>query len=230
VQERPSVYASEATVERNYAKWKSFDADAALLELDNEDTTTEGKSMRLNADQGSAFLTADGYTKDREEYDLDQDIEQSMGNLKKILAQNFKDAAVLKQEGNELLRAGEAVGAIKKYQSGLATLQLASQAAVLMTTSLADKQSKLVADLHRNLAAAHLAVSDFEAALTSADEALQVDGSDDKARYRRALALVRLQRFEDASLEVRRLEDARDGGSDPAVQKLKEDISASKKV
>lgn len=35
--------------------------------------------MRLSAGQGSAMLNCEGYTKDREEYDLDQDIERNMG-------------------------------------------------------------------------------------------------------------------------------------------------------
>ena len=39
----------------------------------------EGKTMRLSAGQGSAMLNCEGYTKDREEYDLDQDIERNMG-------------------------------------------------------------------------------------------------------------------------------------------------------
>ena len=42
VQERPCVVAPAAgRFDDNYAKWKKFDADAALLELDNEDTTEE---------------------------------------------------------------------------------------------------------------------------------------------------------------------------------------------
>ena len=41
--------------------------------------TQEGKTMRLSAGQGSAMLNCEGYTKDREEYDLDQDIERNMG-------------------------------------------------------------------------------------------------------------------------------------------------------
>lgn len=189
VQERPSVVTSGGgRLEQNYSKWKNFDADAALLELDNEDTTEEGKTMRLSAGQGSAMLNCEGYTKDREEYDLDQDIERNMGGLKKIIAQNFKDASGLKTEGNELLKSGQAQEAISnlvllmgdvfscvclssahlfikaifrkcvkvleklyalsrcltqvqgKYQEGLETLQLAQQASVLMSSSLADKQ------------------------------------------------------------------------------------------
>ena len=142
VQERPSVCQPKASsaMEQSYAKWKSFDADAALLQLDNEDTAEEGKTMRLNADQGSAFLTTEGYTKDREEYDLDEDIQRNMGSLKQILAQNFKDASALKMEGNEMLRVGQAKEAIDKYAQGISTLQLAGHASVLMTSSLAEKQ------------------------------------------------------------------------------------------
>ena len=143
VLERPSVCGpatSPNAMEQSYSKWKNFDADAALLQLDNEETTEEGKTMRLNADQGSAFLSTEGYTKEREEYDLDQDIQRNMGNLKQILAQNFKDASALKADGNEMLQAGQPKEAIARYTEGLATLQLASHASVLMTASLADKQ------------------------------------------------------------------------------------------
>ena len=172
VLERPSVVASQGgRLDDNYSKWKKFDADAALLELDNEDTTEEGKAMRLSSGQGSAMLNCEGYTKDREEYDLDQDIERNMGGLKKIIAQNFKDASGLKGEGNELLKSGKAHEAIGKYREGLENLQLAQQASVLMSSSLAAKQSCLVADLWKNLAAAQLAISDFQGALASADEA-----------------------------------------------------------
>ena len=42
VQERPCVVAPAAKrCEDHYAKWKKFDADAALLELDNEETTED---------------------------------------------------------------------------------------------------------------------------------------------------------------------------------------------
>ena len=141
IQERPCILGAQSgQVENSYSKWKNFDADAALLELDNEDTTEEGKAMRLSAGQGSAMLNCEGYTKDREEYDLDQDIERNMGDLKKILAQNFKDASALKLEGNDLLRSGQVELAKKKYREGLEALQLSQQASVLLSPSLSAKQ------------------------------------------------------------------------------------------
>eukprot|EP00435_Cladocopium_sp_Y103_P054536 s958_g17.t1 len=223
VQERPCVVAPAAgRFDDNYAKWKKFDADAALLELDNEDTTEEGKTMRLSAGQGSAMLNCEGYTKDREEYDLDQDVERNMGGLKKIIAQNFKDASGLKAEGNDLMRSGQVAEAIQKYQAGLDTLHLAREASVLMSASLAAKQSSLVADLYKNLSAAQLKNNDFTAALSSADAAIQAC-DDEKARYRRAMALLRLKRIPEARTEA----EALAAGGDPAVQKLLAEVAAS---
>ncbi|CAJ1370248.1 unnamed protein product [Effrenium voratum] len=218
MQERPCVTSEQRLLEQNYKKWNKFDADAAMLEIDNADTTEEGKAMRLSAGQGSAMLNCEGYTKDREEYDLDQDIERNMGGLKQLLAQNLKDASQLKMEGNTMLRAGQAKEAADQYRKGIETLQLARQASVLMSASLADKQSQLLADLNKNLAAAQLAISDFSGALASADEALTVS-DDEKARYRRAVALVRLKRLDEARKEVEKLDS-----SDPAVQKLKSEL------
>ena len=48
VLERPCLVAPAAgRLEENYDKWKKFDADAALLELDNEDTTEVGDDLFL---------------------------------------------------------------------------------------------------------------------------------------------------------------------------------------
>merc|ERR1712224_899281 len=194
-------------------------ADAAILELDNEGTTEEGTAMRCTATKGSATINAEGYTKSREEHDLDEEIQQHMGGLKKVLAQNFRDASSLKAEGNELLRAGRAAEAAATYEKALDTMQLAGQASVIMSESLSDKQSCLIADLHRNLAAAQLRLSDFEGALKSCDEVLK-SGKDEKALYRRTVALLRLGRRDEAIQEVDRLTP-----SDPSVKKLRAEIA-----
>eukprot|EP00930_Biecheleria_cincta_P056109 TRINITY_DN42289_c0_g1_i1.p1 TRINITY_DN42289_c0_g1~~TRINITY_DN42289_c0_g1_i1.p1 ORF type:complete len:781 (-),score=189.66 TRINITY_DN42289_c0_g1_i1:1-2343(-) len=224
--EDPKAVAAKA-IERDYGKWKNFDADGALLELDNEGTTEEGSAMRMTASKGSAMINCEGYTKNREEYDLDTEIEQHMGGLKKIMAQNFRDASTLKAEGNDLLRKGKAEAAAETYKKGLQTMQLAQSASVIMADSLADKQSRLIADLHRNLAAAQLALSDFEAVLKSCDEALKVGGGqDEKARYRKAVALLRLGRRADAAKETEALA-ALGPEHDAAVKKLRIEMAAS---
>lgn len=234
VVERPCMYTppedaqavAAKAIERDYGKWKNFDADCALLELDNEGTTEEGTAMRMSASKGSAMVNCEGYTKNREEYDLDSEIEHHMGGLKKIMAQNFRDASNLKAEGNDLLRKGKTEAAAETYKKGLETMQLAQSASVLMADSLADKQSRLIADLHRNLAAAQLALSDFEAVLKSCDEALKLGGDqDEKARYRKAVALLRLGRRADAAKETEALA-ALGPEQGAAVKRLRAEIAA----
>lgn len=230
---RPSEYlpiddpqaASAKAIARDYDRWTSFDADAALLALDNEGTTEEGNAMRCTSTKGSATFNLEGYTKDREEYDLDQEIEQHVGGLKKVLAQNLKDASNLKLEGNEFLRAGRAKEAADAYVRGLHKMALAQQSFVLMADSMSEKQTRLVADLYRNLAAAKLTLSDFSGALDSCDEALKLgQDSDNKALYRRSLALLGLGRLEEADKTVSKLDVI-----DPTVRRLHEKISGLRK-
>eukprot|EP00933_Yihiella_yeosuensis_P070723 TRINITY_DN7887_c1_g1_i2.p1 TRINITY_DN7887_c1_g1~~TRINITY_DN7887_c1_g1_i2.p1 ORF type:complete len:858 (-),score=221.63 TRINITY_DN7887_c1_g1_i2:144-2684(-) len=234
VQERPCEYracddpeaASAKAISRNYDRWKTFDADAALLELENEGTSTEGTAMRMNSSKGSAMLNCEGYTKDREEYELDQDIEKHMASLKKALAQSVRDASNLKAEGNDLLRTGRADDAALVYKKGLEIMELGERSSILMADSMAGKQNRLIGDLYRNLAAAQLASSDFQGALSSCDEAIKRGGdeNDDKARYRRATALFNLGRLEEASAEV----DSLANSEDPSIRKLKAGIASAK--
>jgi len=98
---------------------------------------------------------------------------------------------------------------------------------------MADKNLRLVGDLHRNLAAAQLEVGDYEGVVTSCDAALKLSstnksehgnnsagGEDEKALYRRAMALLRLGRQQDARNDTKALAAAR-GESDSAVRKLR---------
>merc|ERR1712107_382207 len=112
------------------------------------------------------------------------------------------------------------------YARGLQTMELCEQASVLMADSMADKNRRLVADLHRNLAAAQLELGDFEAAKASCDAALERvadGGSDEKALYRRALALQKLGRLEDARSDVDKLASIV-GEDDVAIRKLSLDL------
>merc|ERR1712139_357136 len=228
----PEVTAAKA-IRRDYNKWKSFDADAAILEMDNEGKTQEGDAMRCEARKGSAVVSAEGYTKDREEYELDQDIETQMGSLKKVIGQRLRDAATSKAEGNSLLRDGRAQEASCAYRRGLETMELCQQASVIMADTMADKNLRLIGDLHRNLAAAQLEVGDYEGARSSCDAALKLssdrqsdhgnpsgDGEDEKALYRRAMALLRLGRKQAAQNDIESLVKSR-GEADPAVKKLR---------
>ena len=141
--------ARAQNLSEGYAKWSAFDANAALLELDNEDKTAEGNAVRCSSRPESAMLMAEGYKKEREEFELDEEIALKAGSLKQSVAQRMKDAAGKKLEGNELLRKGKLDDAASAYKSGLEALELCQMASVLMADSVAAKASALRADLHR---------------------------------------------------------------------------------
>lgn len=225
----PEAAAAKA-VARDYSKWKQFDVDGALLELDNEGKTEEGNMMRVGSTAASATLSAEGYKKDREEFELDEEIEEKMGGLKKIFGQRLKDAAGCKAEGNRLLREGRSKEACKVYSQGLGYMELCEQATVIMSESMALKNTTLVADLHRNLAAAQLAAGDFEGARNSCDVLLlrpednkNTDPVDTKALFRRATALLRLGNVTEARRDIERL-TAMGGAEDAALKRLREEL------
>merc|ERR1711865_411091 len=103
-------------------------------------------------------------------------------------------------------------------------MELCQQASVLMAESLAVKNGRLQADLYRNLAAAQLETGDYEGAKVSCDEALKKaqerEEDDDKARYRRATALVKLGQFEAARKDADKLASML-GDEDDVVKKLR---------
>jgi len=230
---RPCVYrppdapeaAPSKALNKEYKKWKEFDADEALLEFENEGTTKEGTAMRCSAGGGSACINTEGYTKDREEYELDEDIAKQMGGLKKIIAQRLQDAGGLKAEGNSYMRQKRLKDAVIAYKSGLTKMEICQQASVIMADSMSSKQTRLVGDLHRNLAAAQLELGDFEGARESCDRALECtskngeEPDEEKARYRRATALLQLGRATEAQPDIKRLAACR-GADDPVVKRL----------
>merc|ERR1711939_414299 len=128
---------------------------------------------------------------------------------------------------------GRAQEACNAYRSGLETMELCQQASVIMADSMADKNLRLISDLHRNLAAAQLEVGDYDGARMSCDAALKLSSDrqsehgntaagdeDEKALYRRALALLRLGRQQDARKDIKALAASR-GEADPAVRRLR---------
>lgn len=219
---RPDESAATKSMKKSYDKWKKMDADAMLLDLDNEGKTEEGNAMRMTAGKGNAVLQCEDYIKDREEYDLDEEIQQKMGGLKRTVQERLKVAAQSKEEGNQLMRQGHVKESCKAYQRGAAALEICHQSTAIMSDGLADKTKRLLGDLHRNLAAAHLQLEEWQGAYESADLALSLveEGKDDdKARYRRALAAVRLGRKKEAEKDLHLLRSLR-GPEDAFVTKI----------
>lgn len=236
IKERPCEHRSAedpaaAAIARDYGKWKSYDANAALLDLDNEGKTAEGDAVRCSSQKGSACLSMENYSKDREEFELDEEIEQRLGSLKRAMAQRLQDAAGLKAEGNEQLRRGDPQNAARIYEQALTAMELGDQANAMMTESLLAKQSSLIADLLRNLAASHLELADYESARRCCDEVLRRAAErgvqDEKARYRRCLASLRMGKRRDAEEDADHLEKLL-GSQDLAVMRLRSELAAER--
>ncbi|XP_048185963.1 protein unc-45 homolog A [Perognathus longimembris pacificus] len=94
----------------------------------------------------------------------------------------------LRKEGNELFKCGDYEGALSAYTQALELGAPSPDQAVL----------------HRNRAACHLKLEDYYKAETEASKAIEKDGGDVKALYRRSQALEKLGRLDQAVLDLQR--------------------------
>ncbi|XP_025248375.1 protein unc-45 homolog A isoform X3 [Theropithecus gelada] len=94
----------------------------------------------------------------------------------------------LRKEGNELFKCGDYEGALGAYTQALGL----------------DATPQDQAILHRNRAACHLKLEDYDKAETEASKAIEKDGGDVKALYRRSQALEKLGRLDQAVLDLQR--------------------------
>ncbi|XP_049639245.1 protein unc-45 homolog A [Suncus etruscus] len=94
----------------------------------------------------------------------------------------------LRQEGNELFKGGDYEGALAVYTRALELHPTPQEQAVL----------------HRNRAACHLKLEDYDKAESEASKAIERDGGDVKALYRRSQALEKLGRLDQAVLDLQR--------------------------
>ncbi|XP_070214410.1 protein unc-45 homolog A isoform X1 [Bos mutus] len=94
----------------------------------------------------------------------------------------------LRKDGNELFKCGDYEGALTAYTQALGLGATPQDQAIL----------------HRNRAACHLKLEDYEKAETEATKAIEKDGGDIKALYRRSQALEKLGRLDQAVLDLQR--------------------------
>jgi len=97
-------------------------------------------------------------------------------------------AEQLRKEGNELFKCGDYEGALTAYTQALGLGATPQDQAIL----------------HRNRAACHLKLEDYDKAETEASKAIEKDGGDVKALYRRSQALEKLGRLDQAVLDLQR--------------------------
>ncbi|XP_036211447.1 protein unc-45 homolog A isoform X2 [Myotis myotis] len=94
----------------------------------------------------------------------------------------------LRKDGNELFKCGDYEGALAAYTQALDLGATPQDQAIL----------------HRNRAACHLKLEDYSKAETEASKAIDKDGGDVKALYRRSQALEKLGRLDQAVLDLQR--------------------------
>ncbi|KAL6031055.1 hypothetical protein STEG23_030893 [Scotinomys teguina] len=97
-------------------------------------------------------------------------------------------AEQLRKEGNELFKCGDYEGALTAYTQALSLGATPQDQAIL----------------HRNRAACHLKLEDYNKAESEASKAIEKDGGDVKALYRRSQALEKMGRLDQAVLDLKR--------------------------
>ncbi|OBS60718.1 hypothetical protein A6R68_08184 [Neotoma lepida] len=103
-------------------------------------------------------------------------------------AMTANSAEQLRKEGNELFKCGDYEGALTAYTQALSLGATPQDQAIL----------------HRNRAACHLKLEDYNKAEAEASKAIEKDGGDVKALYRRSQALEKLGRLDQAVLDLKR--------------------------
>ncbi|XP_067293351.1 protein unc-45 homolog A isoform X2 [Pseudorasbora parva] len=99
-----------------------------------------------------------------------------------------QDSSALREEGNSHFKAGDVQQALSCYTKALKISDCQSESAVL----------------YRNRAACYLKIEDYTKAEADAAKALDVDPGDIKARFRRAQALQKLGRLDQAFMDTQK--------------------------
>ncbi|XP_078539390.1 protein unc-45 homolog A [Lissotriton helveticus] len=98
------------------------------------------------------------------------------------------NAIDLREEGNKLFKVGEYEAALSRYTKAIRICSNRTEVAVL----------------HRNRAACYLKLENYSDAEADATKAIGVDGGDVKALFRRSQALEKLERLDEAIVDLRR--------------------------
>lgn len=149
-------------------------------------------------------VTLKSFVKEKESWDLHVDEEK------------IAFAEEKKNEGNALVAAGKHRRAARVYARGLKVVEYDSS----MGDEAKKKVKQLKATIHSNTALCHLKTGDMQAAALSSKKALEFDGGNIKALFRRAQALTGLEEFFEAERDLKKVRGAERGASAELSRRL----------
>lgn len=132
--------------------------------------------------------TLRSFVKEKESWDLQSDGEK------------FAFAEEKKNEGNAFVAGGKHRRAVRVYARGLKAVEHDSG----MADDYKRKVKALKATIHSNTALCHLKLGDLQPAAQSSKKALELDGGNIKALFRRAQALSGLEEYFEAERDLKR--------------------------
>lgn len=139
-------------------------------------------------------LTVKSFEKEKESWDLHGD------------AEKLGFAEEKKNEANALVAGGKHKRAVRVYARGLKAVEYDSS----MADDIKKKVKALKATIHSNTALCHLKLGDMQAAAQSSKKALELDGGNIKALFRRAQANSGLEDFFEAERDLKKARTTRD--------------------
>eukprot|EP00940_MAST-03C_sp_MAST-3C-sp2_P003188 g3188.t1 len=223
--------ASSFMMEKSYAKWKTFDVDAALAKLENEDKpdepnlrlekTTDGKTGK-----SAVHIDCVDYKKTKEEVRLDEDIKVGVGQLRHTVLASADSAAKMKDEGNRHYKKGKYTLAKARYAEGIAKMKTAEMALPIMSGRLSHRIKQILIDLHNNFAMSAVKLAEYENAVTTTSNVLEKwDEKNEKALYRRGISHARLGSIAKARADFQNLVNI--NPENAAARKALQDLGAS---
>lgn len=157
--------------------------------------------------------------------DIDTDYPQDAHPLLSD-AEKVEAAERVRQLGNKAFTQGEYQRAIDKYEKALRYLAAAIPTSAV-SQAIRDKQLAC----HNNASQCYLRLERFPDARAAATRALDIDGSNGKARFRRAVALAGMHDYEEAAADLKKCLEADPNNAEVAakLQQVQETQAARRK-
>jgi len=195
VQPRPDVVQPAAShFEAAYKKWDKLDTTAMELELDNEDRKpAEEADMMLRSDGGAVSMTAVNYKQDREEYEMDEELQARAKDMQAVVRAKMTRAWQNKESGDALSKKGQQSEALRNYLLGAQELEYCITARCIMAPGLSDKVRDVGVEVKLGAARAAAGTADWEVAKSMSEQVLELDDGCSEAQEIKKAASKRLE-------------------------------------